>query len=99
MSQYMRSIRCQSQLCLSRRSWDSYAPAALAVSDPDDGLIAVTGCSIGISDKEGWTLFVVVVIMETSTYPPTTCLQYRLNAHAACSTYSFDYPEASSDAG
>ncbi|RPD65324.1 hypothetical protein L226DRAFT_531088 [Lentinus tigrinus ALCF2SS1-7] len=33
---------------------------------PDDDLIAVTGCVIGISDKEGWTLFVAVLIMETT---------------------------------
>ncbi|RDX46625.1 hypothetical protein OH76DRAFT_1485320 [Lentinus brumalis] len=37
-----------------------------AIRYPDDDLIAVTGCIIGIADQEGWTLFVVVLIMETT---------------------------------
>ncbi|TFK86395.1 hypothetical protein K466DRAFT_600352 [Polyporus arcularius HHB13444] len=47
---------------------------------PDDGLIAVTGCSIGISDKEGWTLFVVVVIMETTLIALTILRHLQMRA-------------------
>ncbi|KAI0708125.1 hypothetical protein C8T65DRAFT_727657 [Cerioporus squamosus] len=51
---------------------------------PDDDLIAITGCVIGISDQEGWTLFIVVLIMETTLVALTIVrhLQTRSGSNA-----------------
>ncbi len=51
----------------------------------------MTGCIIGIADQEGWTLFVVVLIMETSTSSVSIiCLRYRCS-DPMCSTCSLDH--------